>query len=242
MIEINLLPKHYLKSSRSFSFGKTGLYAVAAAAGVVLTLVGISFYQFYQLGRLETDIEKARVRAAVLQKDIQVVDALTDVKIKIAERMEAVEKLDRNRSAWVRVLEDVARNVPEFVWLGVFHEKPTEVKAVAGDKNKKDGADTTAVTVSSGPASVRQVEIEGYAFTLNSLAAFMINLMRSDYFDEVELVSTEEKKFQEKEKAYNFRLGCNVHYLSEEELRNLIAQAANDATDDNETTSHRTLN
>lgn len=242
MIEINLLPKQYLKSSRSFSFGKTGLYGVAAAAGVILMLAGISFYQIYQLGRLETDIEKARARAAVLQKDIQVVDALTDVKIKIANRMEAVEKLDRNRSAWVRVLEDMARNVPEFVWLGVFHEKPIEVKSVASDKNKKNAADSTAKPVQSGPPSVRQVEIEGYAFTLNSLAAFMINLMRSDYFDEVELVSTEEKKFQEKEKAYNFRLGCNVHYLSDEDLRRLIAQAEQEANDQTETTSHRTLN
>lgn len=242
MIEINLLPKQYLKSSRSFSFGKTGLYAAAAAAGVVLMLVGISFYQIYQLGRLESDIEKARARAAVLQKDIQIVDALTQVKGKIAERMEAVEKLDRNRSAWVRVLEDVARDVPEFVWLGVFREMPLDVKSAAADKTRKTPADTTAQMASNGPPSMRQVEIEGYAFTLNALAAFMINLMRSDYFDEVELVSTEEKKFQEKEKAYNFRLGCNVHYLSEEELRNLIAQAEQDANGETETTSHRTLN
>ena len=73
----------------------------------------------------------------------------------------------------------------------------------------------------------------------------MINLMRSDYFDGVELVRSEEKKFPEKETAYLFQLSANVHYLSDEELRNMIAQAeadANNAGREENTTSHRTLN
>lgn len=245
MIEINLLPKEYLKSSRSLSLGKTGLYAIVAVAGIVLMLVGITFYQMYQLGQLESDIEKARARAAVLQKDIQVVDALMEVKAKISDRMSAVERLDRNRSAWVRVLEDMARNVPEFVWLGIFREKEIVVAQKNESANKNAGgkdanAESTPVK-SDGPPSSREVEIEGYAFTLNSLAAFMINLMRSDYFDEVELVRSEEKKFPEKESAYLFQLSANVHYLSDEELRNMIAQAEQEANKE-ANASHRALN
>lgn len=248
MIEINLLPKEYLKSSRSLNLGKTGLYAIAAVAGIVLMLAGITVFQMYQLGRLEGDIDKARARAAVLQKDIQVVDALMDVKTKISDRMTAVERLDRNRSAWVRILEDVARDVPEFVWLGVFREKEREVAQKETAKKKSGGKEAEAEKPSpgsGGPPSSRQVEIEGYAFTLNSLAAFMINLMRSDYFDGVELVRSEEKSFPEKETAYLFQLSANVHYLSDEDLRNMIAQAeadANEAAKDKNTTSHRTLN
>lgn len=246
MIEINLLPKEYLKSSRSLSLGKTGLYAVAAVAGIVVMLAGITFYQMFQLGQLESDIEKARARAAVLQKDIQVVDALMDVKVKISDRMSAVERLDRNRSAWVRVLEDMARNVPEFVWLGVFREKElvvTQKSDAAAKKTAGKDAKAEETPASSGPPSTREVEIEGYAFTLNSLAAFMINLMRSDYFDDVELVRSEEKNFPEKESAYLFQLSANVHYLSDEELRDMIAQAEADANNQDEnTTSHRTLN
>ena len=98
MIEINLLPKNYLKGSRTISLGKVGMYVIAAAAGVVLMLAGITLYQVYQLRNLETNIERANQRAAMLQRDIRLVDALTDVKQKVQERMTAVERLDRHRS------------------------------------------------------------------------------------------------------------------------------------------------
>ena len=104
MIEINLLPKNYAKKSIDFSLGKTGVYVIAAAAGIVLMLIAVSFYQKYQLSNLDTNIQKARQRAAMLEKDIKLVDALTDVKDKITERMQAVERLDSHRSAWVRIL------------------------------------------------------------------------------------------------------------------------------------------
>ncbi|MBD3404459.1 hypothetical protein GF420_16325 [candidate division GN15 bacterium] len=243
MIEINLLPKEYLKGSRGLSLGKTGIYAIAGAAGVILMLVGITAYQMYQLGKLETDIAKAEQRAAVLQKDIQLVDALIDVKQKVSNRMTAVERLDRNRSAYVRILEDIARNVPEFVWLGSYKEQTVKKPDPKGKQAKNNKADTTkAATGSSELPPKRQVEIEGYAFTLNALAAFMINMMRSDYFDEVQLQSTSEKKFQGTERAYNFVLSCNVHFLSDEELQNLIASSGKDADKGGSSATHRTLN
>jgi Tfp pilus assembly protein PilN len=122
MIEINLLPKDHRKGSGGFQFGKAGVYAASAAVGIVLVLVAITFYQMSQLGSLKADIERANQRAAMLRDDIRVVDALTDVKDKIHRRISAVERLDRHRSAWVRILEDVARNIPEFVWLEQFRE------------------------------------------------------------------------------------------------------------------------
>ncbi len=257
MIEINLLPKDYLKGSHLLALGKAGRYAIAGAAAVVVILVGISFYQIHQLGQLESNIEKANQRAAMLRQDIQFVDALIDVKNKITRRMAAVERLDRHRSAWVRILEDLGRNVPEFIWLASFRETEPEAETGAeqgktlDDKQSGEGA----IVTPNGSPSTRQAEVNGYAFTLNSLAAFMIRMMRSDYFDEVELVSSEEVLFDEQgrvsrendpsqkgERAYNFVLSCNVHYLSEEELRNLIADAQISAPKETETTSHRRLN
>ena len=247
MIEINLLPKNYLKSSRGLSLGKTGVYVAAAAVGLVLLMAGITVYQTYQLAQLEENIDKARQRAAVLKKDIEMVDALTDIKKKISDRMVAVEKLDRHRSAYVRVMEEVTRDVPEFVWLAEFREipppKPDPKKAGGANNSGQPVNDTTQTPqFAPGPASVRPVEVEGYAFTLNALAAFMINMMRSDFFDNVELVSTDEKKFQDRERAYNFVLTCDVHYLSEEELQSLMAQVENTGDEVAATTSHRSLN
>jgi Tfp pilus assembly protein PilN len=244
MIEINLLPKNYLKGTRTISLGKVGVYFIAAAAGIVLMLGAITAWQMYQLSELEENIDKANQRAAVLQKDIRLVDALIDIKQKIHDRMIAVERLDRHRSVWVRLLQDVAGNVPEFVWLAVYREEqitpPPEETPNSKDAQKPAEGNTPDQTPTL--ASLREVEIEGYAFTLNALASFMINMMRSDYFDEVELVFSEETEFNnDKIKAYNFTVSCDVHYLSDEELRNLIAQATTDRSQSPET-SHKELN
>jgi len=216
MIEINLLPKQYKKRSGGFSIGKHGTYAVIAAAGVLLMIGAVTLYQMHQISELKGQMEIARARTMQLQKDIQLVDALMDIKAKLTNRMEAVERLDRNRSAWVRILEDMSRNVPDFVWLSNFGE----IKAATAKP-----ADTTQAAPSTAELATRNIKIEGFTFTLNALASFMIKMMRSDYFDEVDLTNTEQIAFG-KQKAYNFQLSCNVHFLSDEELERLAALQA----------------
>jgi hypothetical protein len=86
MIQINLLPKEYLKNKRAFAVGKSGLYVVASAAAVVAMLCGVTFWQMHQITALDESIARANQRAAMLRQDIQMVDALTDVKSKITDR------------------------------------------------------------------------------------------------------------------------------------------------------------
>ncbi len=227
MIEINLLPKDYLKRSSNFSFGKKEIYVVAGAVAVVALLAVVTLYQMRQVDTLEASIQKAGERAAMLQRDIKLVDALLDVKTKISNRLGAIEKLDRHRSVWVRLLQEVAGNVPDFVWLAELREKaPDRRPATEQKKSAKPGENSAPaeVPVDSLPSFV-SAEVEGHAFTLNALASFMINMMRSDYFDKVELVSTKEIKFAGNERAYNFVVSCNIHYLSDDQLRNMVAQA-----------------
>jgi Tfp pilus assembly protein PilN len=248
MIEINLLPREYRKRTFDFSFGKTGLYAIVAGAAVVLMLVGITFYQKHRLSNLQADIQKAHQRAELLRNDIMMVDALTDVKQKITNRMTAVERLDSHRSTWVRVLEDIAGNVPQFVWLGRFQEfeqasqqEDADKKATTSSRKKGSSSETgTPAPGKKGPR-VTRAEIEGYSFTLNALASFMINMMRSDYFDDVELKATKEELLQ-KSTVYQFVVSCNVHYLSDEELQKLVAQAQKEEQSSSPSVSHTTLN
>jgi Tfp pilus assembly protein PilN len=251
MIEINLLPKEYRKSSSGLSFSKAGKYGVGGVGVLIVVLIGITFYQMNQLSSLETNIERAQQRATMLREDIRMVDGLMDVKTKITRRMQTVEKLDRHRSAWVRILEDLGKNVPEFVWLGDIAESSPTPAAASKDPNKTD----TTAAVPSVDRTVRPVEVKGYAFTLNALAAFMIKMMRSEYFDDVELVSAEEVAFsedgrptrttnrdQQGERAYDFVLSCKVHYLTEEELRGLIATGNQTGGAKAAATSHKQLN
>lgn len=247
MIEINLLPKSYQKRSFSFSFGKAGIIAAVAVAGVVIMLASVTVYQRGQMAQLDENIQKARQRAAMLQKDIAIVDALNDVKAKINRRMSAVDKLDSHRSTWVKIMEDIAGNIPEFVWLVRFEEKPVETPAVSTTKTLSSTTDQTAkesAPVAPPTPTVRSVEIEGYAFTLNALAKLMINVMRSDYFEDVELVSSEDKFLdnEQKHRAHNFVLTCNLHYLSDEQLRGLIAKTDTGRKTRGSKTSHKVLN
>ncbi|MDF1545317.1 MAG: PilN domain-containing protein [bacterium] len=244
MIEINLLPKNYLKKSYSFSLGKAGMVSIAAAAGIALMLIAVTFYQINQLSSLDENIEKARQRSAMLQKDIKIVDALTDVKDKITRRMEAVERLDSHRSSWVRILEEVARNVPEFVWVAEFEEQPIAAPPVDNKKGKAKNDKVDVVKVATPMPNVRKVTVEGYAFTLNALATYMINMMRSDYFDEVELVSSEEKYLdsEKKYRAFNFVLSANLHYLSEEQILGMVAQKDGNKSKNKSGASHKVLN
>lgn len=211
MIQINLLPKEFRKKTGSLSIGKTGYYAIGAVAGVILTIAAISFFQMAQLRELDEKMEIAKFRTQQLRKDIAVVDALIDVKEKIVKRMEAIDKLDQHRTVWVRILEDVSRRIPEFMWLSVFNEEGT--KAPVSDTTSKAQAQPTT----------RPVKIEGYAFTLNSLANFMIKIMRSNFFSDIEMASTEEVQFQE-QKAYTFKINATLHYLSDEELKKLLEE------------------
>lgn len=237
MIEINLLPKSYRKRSGGLSFGKVGTYSIAAAIGVVAILAAVTFYQMNRLASLEQDIERANKRADLLRKDIKVVDGLTVVKQKIQQRMSAVERLDQHRSAWVRILEDMSSNVPEYVWLSEFQEFP--VAKVDSKKSRKKSNKDDEVKQAKVDPNVRPVMVKGYTFTLNALAAFMIRMMRSDYFDNVELVATQDTAIVDT-RAYTFELSANVHYLSDEDLRKMVAQSQ-EATEP-EKARHESLN
>lgn len=246
MIEINLLPKEYQKKSFNFSLGKTGLYAIAAAAGIVVMLIAVTLYQRHQISQFEDNIDRAKQRAAMLRKDIEVVDALTEVKAKITQRMAAVERLDHNRSVWVRIFEEIARDVPEFVWLAQFNEVQDADNAAARKNNKntkakgkEEDAEPEQKKPQAAPTDTK-VQLEGHAFTLNALAAFMINMMRSDYFDDVELLSTNEVQFDE-HRAYKFVLRSDMHFISDESVRSKIAKA-DQAEEEVVQASHKSLN
>ena len=50
------------------------------------------------------------------------VSELTEKRRLIAQRISVIEGLDRDRYLRVQLLEDVARSVPEYVWLESFNE------------------------------------------------------------------------------------------------------------------------
>ena len=91
-------------------------------------------------------------------------------------------------------------------------EKPKPVQAnkrkpIKDRNKKKDEAAEEAA-----PAK-KITNVEGYAYTLNSIASFFIGLMKSDYFDDVELAYAKQEMLDEVS-AYKFKISCVVDQQS----------------------------
>ena len=215
MIEINLLPRELRKKGKAFSFNLSGkknvLYLMGGGVAIVVFIIGSTFYQTVKLKNLDSRMREAQARTEKLKKDIQLVDALTELKDKLLQRMNAIETLDRNRSAWIDILQDLSQRIPEYLWLSTFKEIPMPP---ATPNPNPAGTPTAAATPPVNPAptpSGRKVSITGYTYSINSLANFMIQLMKSNYFKNIELNFVKSAEM-EKQKLFSFELGCDLFY------------------------------
>ncbi len=228
MIEINLLPKEYKKRSNVLSFDKKVLYIGIAAAALVVVMGGLTFYQSTQVSKLNRLITKARMEENRYKKDIAVIDALTEVKAKILARVEAIERLDHRRTFYISMMEDLNSRMPEFLWMTTFNEMPAgsepQTLTKPGSKSQPGMAQKAASAMatkaglqqdstSADPTTVNlgSAQIEGYAFSLNSISSFILGLMKSDFFKNVKLNRATAEDVGSVT-AYNFRLSCDINY------------------------------
>jgi Tfp pilus assembly protein PilN len=207
-IEINLLPRELRKKNQVITIDKSITYLAGVVVVLVLLFVTISVLQNIKLRSLDGKIEEAQKRTDQLKANIELVDALSQVKDKILQRMSAIETLDRSRSVWVRAMEDLSKRVPEYLWLSLLKEEDTEIVP------KTDSVKISQAALPESP--VRKVIIEGYSYSLNSLASFMIQLMKSQYFKNMDLQYVKRADVKEI-KTYNFQLVGDLYYLPEVE-------------------------
>lgn len=182
---------------------------------VFLLLIALTVYKKHTISNLDKKIVSVQRQRAALNKDIKLIDGLTDLKQKLLTRLAAIEKLDKNRGMWVAIMEDVSGRVPELLWItNMTEESPkrdnTQANRRPGVRNPTDlaqAADTMEVPL----PSKRPTVIEGYAYTLNSIASFLVGMMKSDYFDGIELAYARQETIQDLA-AYNFKINCVVDY------------------------------
>ncbi len=208
MIEINLLPKELQIQGPRLALSKQLIMPAAAAVLLVCGMAAITFYQNNQIKELEGKIRIAQARAEQLQRDIDVVDGLVEIKQKITARIEAVKTLDQNRTAWVNVLEDLSTRLPEFLWLTALRETQA---AAAGTPGAPASGDTTGMQAAFTPTVQVPAELEGYAYSLSGLANLIINLRKSGHFKDIDLKHAREVQL-ESHTAYSFALSCTLDY------------------------------
>lgn len=214
MIQINLLPKEYRRRVRPFQFDKKWIYATAAVGLVFALLFSLTIYKKHKISTLNKKIVSVQRQRRALEKDIKLIDGLTELKQKLMTRMTAIENLDKNRGMWVSIMEDLSTHIPELLWLtGVSEEQPKAEKNRSKKPTKaniKKSAEAEADSTAVAPRK-KATNIDGYAYTLNSVASFMVGLMKSDYFKDIELAYAKQESM-ENIAAYNFRITCVIDY------------------------------
>jgi type IV pilus assembly protein PilN len=122
MIRINLLPKGEKPSKQAMTWNTVFVWSLIAAGIVIIAGVGFYIFHRYEIGAMQSDIAAMRSEQDQFRSQAALVADLTEKRRSIAERLNVIEKLDTNRSARVRLLDEIARSVPEYVWLTSLEE------------------------------------------------------------------------------------------------------------------------
>jgi len=115
MMRINLLPHREIKrAEKQRQFGLMALFSAVLASAIVFA--GWT----YLSGKKQTQLDRnTRLEQAIAQLDIEIADIkeLKDQINNVLERKEIVENLQTNRSQAVVVLDELARQLPEGLFL-----------------------------------------------------------------------------------------------------------------------------
>lgn len=163
MIRINLLPKEDRVRRRSFKAPRIGALAPLAVFPVVAAAVGVTgFVERTKLTALRDDVAEVREEVRQLKPQVDRVKQLTAQREELERRLDVIRQLDENRFLSVRVMDDLSRQLPKYLWLD--------------DMNQ------------TGPG---RITVSGVTFSNLIVADLMMRLERSSLFADVDLAQTE---------------------------------------------------
>jgi Tfp pilus assembly protein PilN len=181
MIRINLLPQEERKSAGAgFKLDKTKVIPIAVLALVLLSSLGTMMVQGSRLSTIEREVAEARAESEQYKKTIALIDEMVRKEQELNRRLALVVDLDQNRFTTVRVLDEVARRVPRYMWL-------TALKTVAPQR----------------------YAIDGYAFSNLVVSDLMSSLDDSQVFRDIEL-SVAKRKVMEGQNTVNFTVTSSI--------------------------------
>ena len=122
MIRINLLPKEEKPSKEAMTWNSVFIWSLIAAGIVLIAGVGFHIFHRYEVDAMRSDIATMKAEQDQYRSQAAVVNDLTRKRKLIAQRLDIIETLDANRSARVRLLDEIARSVPQYVWLTSLEE------------------------------------------------------------------------------------------------------------------------
>jgi type IV pilus assembly protein PilN len=182
MIRINLLPreeKAQRKAAVNLKVNDLVLPLVMmAAAGLIVT--GTAMSQRSRAASLEKSIAEVEAQSRALAPQIERVNRLAQERAELDLRLGIINKLEKGRTQSVRLMDELARCVPDHLWL-------------------------TGATQDAGTT----VTLEGVTFSNLVVSDFMSRLERSPMFANVNLEFAERGKVQEKD-VVKFKVTTSV--------------------------------
>jgi type IV pilus assembly protein PilN len=183
MIRINLLPREEKAQRRrvsvNFQAGDLVLpVAIVAAAGLII--LGTVLSQNARISSLNQSIADIDAESRALAPQIEKVQRLAQERAELDLRLGIITKLSKGRTESVRLMDELARCVPDHLWM------------------------TQAQQDASGKLS-----LEGVTYSNLVVSDFMSRLERSGLFAEVELGVAERGTVASKD-VVKFQISCRV--------------------------------
>jgi Tfp pilus assembly protein PilN len=172
MIRINLLPKEErARRAPKLTLPKMGSMVPLIGIGAVLGLVTvIAVLEHAKVAALNKDVVELRDEVRAIQPQVDRVRKLTTQREDLERRLDIIRQLDQGRFLCVRMMDDVSRNTPNYMWL-------TDIR---------QGAPTS-------------VSITGITFSNLIVADFMTRLDRSNMFANIGLTQTNRGEIEERD-------------------------------------------
>ena len=182
MIRINLLPKEEKTQRRvAVDFHPGDLVVpVAILASAALVILGTTLSQGSRIGGLQRSIADIDAQSRAIAPQIEKVNRLAQERAELDLRLGIISKLEKGRTQSVRLMDELARCIPDHLWLTLAQQD-------AGDK----------------------LTLEGVTYSNLVVSDFMSRLERSPLFATVELGVAERGQVATKD-VVKFKLSCQI--------------------------------
>ena len=185
MIRVNLLPREDKSQRRQssapsdFKLGEVVMPVVVLAAAV-LVITGSALSQRTRQAALEKSIQQVDSESRALAPQIARVNQLAQERAELDLRMGIITKLEKGRTQSVRLMDELARCVPDHLWL----------TGVSQDASN-------------------HLQLEGVTYSNLVVSDFMSRIERSSLFSSVELAVAERGQVTDKN-VVKFSISCSV--------------------------------
>jgi type IV pilus assembly protein PilN len=182
MIRINLLPGEERRQRKAAAAVKTGdlVIPIAMLVAAVLIVTGTALSQRTRAEALARSIADVEAQSRVLAPQIERVNRLAQERAELDLRLGIIGRLQKGRTQSVRLMDELARCIPEHLWLSGV---------------KQEGGST--------------LSLEGTTFSNLVVSDLMSRLERSPLFAGVELNVAEHAMVSGLD-VVRFRVSCQV--------------------------------